>query len=272
MSTVTARIAKWAFLLVLAAITVVPVLWLVISAFKTNTELFRDPFSWPAHWSFTNFTGALDAQPLLDFFRNSVVVAAAATALTVVVGTLAAYALLHRFRFSSACTGFLTFGILLPANAFITPIFYVIHHLGLYNSVWGIALTYVGLNLPIGFLIIKAYMDTIPSDILEAARIDGCGYHATLLRIVVRLIGPGIATASIFLAISAWNELLYANLLSDDQRAQTIQVGVRSFLASYAANYPQAFAATAMAVAPTLIVYVVLSNRIIEGMTAGSIK
>jgi ABC-type glycerol-3-phosphate transport system permease component len=272
MSTVLARIAKWVFLVVLAAVTVLPLLWLIISAFKTNTELFRDPFSWPAHWSFANFTGALDAQPLLDLLRNSVVVAVVATVATVVVATLAAYALLHRFRFSGALTGFLIFGILLPANAFITPIFYVIHHLGLYNSVWGIALTYVGLNLPIGFLIIKTYMDTIPPDILEAARIDGCGFHATLLRIVVPLVGPGIATASIFLAIAAWNELLYANLLSDDQHAQTIQVGVRSFLASYAANYPQAFAATAMAVIPTVIVYVVLSNRVIEGMTAGSIK
>jgi raffinose/stachyose/melibiose transport system permease protein len=160
----------------------------------------------------------------------------------------------------------------LPANAFITPIFYVIHNLGLYNSVWGIALTYIGLNLPIGFLIIKTYMDTVPGDILEAARMDGCGFHTTLLRIVLPLVGPGVATASIFLAISAWNELLYANLLSDDQNAQTIQVGVRSFLASYAANYPQAFAATAMAVIPTVVVYVVLSNRVIEGMTAGSIK
>jgi ABC-type glycerol-3-phosphate transport system permease component len=247
-------------------------LWLLESAFKTNTELFRDPFSWPAHWSFANFSGAIRAQPLMRFLRNSVVVAVTATVLTLAVATLSAYALIHQFRLKKAFTGFLTFGILLPANAFITPIFYVIHHLGMYNTVWGIAFTYVGLNLPIGFLIVKTYMDTIPADILEAARIDGCGFHATLARIVLPLLGPGLATASIFLAISAWNELLYANLLSDDENAQTIQVGVRSFLTSYAANYPQAFAATAMAVAPTVILYVVLSNRVIEGMTAGSIK
>jgi raffinose/stachyose/melibiose transport system permease protein len=272
MNVVIARVAKWVFLIVMAALTVLPLLWLILSAFKSNTDLFRDPFSWPTHWSFANFTGALNAQPLVDFFRNSVVVAVTATVATVVVATLASYALLHRFRFSGAVTAFLMFGILLPANAFITPIFYVIHNLGLYNSVWGIALTYIGLNLPIGFLIIKTYMDTVPGDILEAARMDGCGFHTTLLRIVLPLVGPGVATASIFLAISAWNELLYANLLSDDQNAQTIQVGVRSFLASYAANYPQAFAATAMAVIPTVVVYVVLSNRVIEGMTAGSIK
>lgn len=272
MTTALARLAKWMFLGVLAVLTLVPLLWLIISAFKSNTELFRDPFSWPAHWSFANFTGALAAQPLLALLRNSVVVAVSATVATVVIATLAAYALIHRFRFNRTMIGFLTFGLLLPANAFITPIFYVIHELGLYNNVAGIALTYVGLNLPIGFLIIKTYMDTIPPDILEAASIDGCGYHSTLFRIVAPLIGPGVATASIFLAISAWNELLYANLLSSDQHAQTIQVGVRSFLASYAANYPQAFAATAMAVVPTVALYAVLSNRVIEGMTAGSIK
>jgi raffinose/stachyose/melibiose transport system permease protein len=267
-----ARTAKWVFLGVLIVITTVPALWLLLSSFKTTTELFSSPFGLPRQWSFANFTGALQAQPLVTYFRNSVVVAAASTALTIVVATMASYALLHKFRLNSATRVFLFFGLLVPVSAFVTPIFYVVYHLGLYNTVWGIALVYSGITLPTGFLIIKTYMDTIPKEIIESAQIDGASFHTVFFRIVVPLSTPGLATAAIFLAIAAWNELLYANLLSQDQSAQTLQVGIRNFLTSYAANYPQAFAATLMAIAPTVLAYAVLSNRVITGMTAGSLK
>jgi hypothetical protein len=112
----------------------------------------------------------------------------------------------------------------------------------------------------------------IPVEIIEPARMDRATFHRVFLRIVVPLTVPGLAAASIFLVITAWNELLYASLLSQDSQAQTIQVGIGKFLASYSANYPQAFAATVMAIAPTIIAYAFLSNRVITGMTAGSLK
>lgn len=267
-----AKLMKWLFLGVLTVLTIIPLLWLLLSAFKTTPELFRSPFGLPAHWSFANFTGALSAQPLLSYFRNSVVVAVVSTAATITIATMAAYALRHRFRLRGAINGFLMSGLFVPFTAFMTPIFYVVYHLGLYNTVWGIALVYTGTTLPVGFLIIKGYMDTIPEELLEAARIDGASFHRVFLKVICPLVVPGLATAAIFLTISAWNELLFANLLSTSPAAETLQVGIRSFLTSYAANYPEAFAGTVMAMAPTILAYAILSNRVVESMAATGLK
>jgi raffinose/stachyose/melibiose transport system permease protein len=269
---VVAKTVKWLFLGVLTVLTIVPLLWLLLSSFKTTPELFRGPFSLPAHWSFANFSGALDAQPLVDYFRNSVIIAVSSTALTIVISTMAAYALRHRFRLRGAVNGFLMSGLFVPFTAFMTPIFYLVFHLGLYDSVWGIALVYTGTTLPVGFLIIKGYLETIPEDLLEAARIDGASFHSAFFRIVCPLVVPGLATAAIFLSISAWNELLFANLLSTSTNAETLQVGIRNFLTSYAANYPEAFAGTVMAMAPTILAYAILSNRVVESMAATGLK
>ncbi len=115
-------------------------------------------------------------------------------------------------------------------------------------------------------------MDTIPHELMEAAHIDGASFHRTFLNIILPVSYPGIVTASIFLMITAWNELLFAMLLTQDESARTVQAGIRFFLTTYSANYPEAFATTVMAILPTILAYIFLSDRVIEGMTAGSIK
>jgi raffinose/stachyose/melibiose transport system permease protein len=269
---VTARIVRWTVLVVFTAITLVPLVWLIVSSFKTNSELFANPFGLPAEWSFDNYARALEAHPLPVYLKNSLLAAAGSALLIIVAASMASYALLHRFRFSKVTFGFLMFGILLPVNALMTPIFFIINMLGLYNSILGLVLVYAGLFFPLGFLIVKTYMDTTPPEILEAARLDGAGFHAIFARIVMPLTAPGAVTAGIFLLITAFNELLFASILTKDETAQTIQVGVRYFLTTYSADYPLAFAATVISIAPTVVVYVILSDRIVAAMTAGSLK
>jgi raffinose/stachyose/melibiose transport system permease protein len=269
---IPARIVRWVVLVVFTAITVIPLLWLLLSAFKTNAELFANPFGLPAHWSFDNFVHAWTAHPLYLYLRNSLVASVLSAVIVIIASLMAAYALMHRFRLSRVTFGFLIFGILLPVNALMTPIFFIINILGLYNSVFGLALVYAGLFFPLGFLVIKTYMDTTPMEILEAARIDGAGFHGIFGRIIVPLTAPGAVTAGIFLLITAFNELLFASILTNDSTAQTIQVGVRYFLTTYAADYPLAFAATVIGIAPTVLLYVILSDRIVDAMTAGSLK
>jgi raffinose/stachyose/melibiose transport system permease protein len=262
----------WVVIVIFLVLTVVPFAWLVLSSLKTNEELFSNPFAPPATWSLTNYASALAAHPLTIYLRNSAITALVSTLLALAAASLAAYALLHKFRLSRGMYVFLMFGLLLPVNAFIAPIFYIIHFLGLYNTVWGVALVYAGISFPLCFLIVKTYMDTIPAELLEVSRLDGASYHRIFFNIVLPISVPGIVTAAIFLVITAWNELLFASILTQDQNAQTVQVGVRYFLSTYSANYPQAFAATVMAIIPTVLAYIFLSDRVIEGMTAGSLK
>jgi raffinose/stachyose/melibiose transport system permease protein len=263
---------RWSVITVFSLITLAPLLWLVLSSFKTDAELFGSPFALPETWSLVNYREALSAHPLLTFLRNSVLAALLATVLIVVAAMMASYALLHRFRMSRLTFGFLVFGILLPVNALMTPVFFLVNMMGLYNNVLGLALVYAGLFFPLGFLVVKSYMDTTPGEILEAARIDGASFHRIFRDIVGPLTMPGAVTAGIFLMISCWNELLFASILTQDAKAQTVQVGIRFFLSSYSANYPVAFAATVIAVAPTIVVYAILSERIVDAMTAGSLK
>jgi raffinose/stachyose/melibiose transport system permease protein len=269
---VLSKTFRWSVIVVFSAITLIPMLWLVMSSFKTDAELFASPWALPESWSFRNYTDALAAHPMLTFLRNSVLVSVISTGLILVAALMASYAMLHRFRFSKTTFGFLLFGILLPVNALMTPIFFIVNMMGLYNNILGLALVYAGLFFPLGFLVVKAYMDTTPTEILEAARVDGASFHAIFRRIVVPLTSPGAVTAGIFLMITTWNELLFASILTQDTSSQTVQVGIRVFLTTYAANYPQAFAATVIAIAPTVVVYMLLSERIVDAMTAGSLK
>jgi len=266
------KIFRWTVLVLFSAITLLPLLWLVISSFKTDAELFGSPFALPASWSLDNYRAAFETHPLLMFLRNSFAVALIATVVIIGVSLMASYALMHKFRLSRATFAFLLFGILLPVNALMTPIFFIVNMLGLYNNVLGVGLVYAGLFFPLGFLVVKTYMDTTPPEILEAARMDGASFHRVFRSIIVPLARPGAVTAGIFLMITSWNELLFASILTQDANAQTIQVGVRYFLSAYSANYPVAFAATVVAIAPTIVIYMLLSERIVDAMTAGSIK
>jgi raffinose/stachyose/melibiose transport system permease protein len=268
----TGRVVRWVVLGVFTLITLLPLIWLVLSSFKTNAELFADPFGLPATWSFDNYVEAFTARPLPVYLKNSLLSAGLSALIIIIASLMASYSLLHRFRMGRLTFGFLMFGILLPVNALMTPIFFIVNILGLYNSILGLSLVYAGLFFPLGFLIVKTYMDTTPPEILEAARIDGAGFHTIFARIVMPLTAPGAVTAGIFLLITAFNELLFASILTEDAQAQTIQVGVRYFLTTYSADYPLAFAATVISIAPTVVIYILLSDRIVAAMTAGSLK
>ncbi len=269
---IASRSFRWIVLGAFTLITLLPLIWLVLSSLKTNAEVFQDPFGLPGQWRFNNYTDALAAHPMHLYLRNSLGAAVLSTLLIVIASLMASYALLHHFRLSKFTFGFLLFGILLPVNALMTPIFFIVNMMGLYNSVLGLALVYAGLFFPLGFLIVKTYMDTTPAEIFEAARIDGASFHVVFLRIAAPLASPGAITAAIFLMITAFNELLFAAILTKDAEAQTVQVGVRYFLTTYSANYPLAFAATVIGIAPTVVIYMILSDRIVAAMTAGSLK
>jgi raffinose/stachyose/melibiose transport system permease protein len=266
------RIVRGVILAFFTLVTLAPLLWLILSSFKTDAELFAGPFALPQEWNFDNYADALRLRPMMLFLRNSLLASGLSAIIIITVSLMASYALLHRFRLSRFTFAFLVFGILLPVNALIVPIFYLVNALHLYNNIAGLVLVYSGLFLPLGFLIVKVYMDTTPDEIFEAARIDGAGFHRTFARIAVPLTAPGAATAGILIMINAWNELFFAQILTQDASAQTVQVGMRFFLTTYNANYPLAFAATVIAIAPTAVIYLILSDRIVRAMTAGSLK
>ncbi len=139
------RIVRWVVLSVFTGITLIPLLWLALSSFKTNAELFGSPFGLPARWSFDNYVNAWSAHPLHLYLRNSIGAAELSAVIVVLASLMASYALMHQFWLNRATFAYLIFGILLPVNALMTPIFFIVSFLNLYNSVLGLALVYSGL-------------------------------------------------------------------------------------------------------------------------------
>jgi len=135
-----ARMVRWVVLTVFTAITLIPLLWLLLSSFKTNAELFASPFGLPAHWSFNNFVNAWNAHPLYLYLRNSLGAAVLSAVIIIIASLMASYAPLHQFRLRRTTFGYLMFGIMLPVNALMTPILFIVTFLNLYNSVVGLSL------------------------------------------------------------------------------------------------------------------------------------
>ncbi len=260
------------FLAVILVLMLVPFLWLLLSAFRPNVDLFNEPFGIPKNLSFDNFAEVMDSHPMALYFGNSVLVAVLATVISITAATLAAYAMQHRFMSRGMLGILFSMCLFIPTNAFMVPYYVIINKIGLYDNVLGIALVYAGVNLPMSFMVIKGYMDTIPKELTESARIDGADCGQAFRRIILPISKPGIVTACVFLVINSWNELLFANLLNQSDSSRTVQVAIRSFLTTFEANYAHAFAAMVISILPTIVIYVLLTDRIIDGMTAGAVK
>lgn len=253
-------------------VMMVPFLWLIISSFRPNIELFSEPFTIPRTLNLNNYKAVLSSHPMFRYLFNTAFVTFIATTLDVLIAIMASYGLIHRFRGKGIISVFLSFGLFIPTNAFLVPYYIMVNRLGLYDHLWGISMVYTGINLPITIMVIYGYMNTLPHEFIESARIDGASTFQTLLHIILPVSVPGIVTACVFVVIQCWNELLFANILNQSNISRTLQVAIRSFLTTFEANYAYAFAAMVMAILPTIVVYTFLTNQIIGGMTAGAIK
>ncbi len=266
---------KWLSRILLAVssfVMLAPFLWLVLASLKTNRELLHRPFGLPVRWTWDNYATVLSKHPIPAYFLHSVIVAALSTFIALVLASLASYILTYTFRGRSGWLLLLVAGILVPTNAFMVPYYYLVQWLGFYDSLVGLSLVYAGISLPLSVLIITNYMAAIPSELSEAASMDGASVHRIFVQVVLPVSTPGLVTAAIFLVITAWNELLFANLLTQSEGTRTLQVAIRFFLTTFQANYPQAFAAMVIAILPTIAAYALLSEKIIGGLTAGAVK
>ncbi|MGN0777127.1 MAG: carbohydrate ABC transporter permease [Candidatus Ventricola sp.] len=265
-------VMMYIFLYLMLIVMIVPFLWLILSSFRPNMELFSEPFSIPRHLSLDNYSAVLASHPMFLYLFNTVFVTGVAAIIDVVVAVCAGYGCMHVFRGKGLVVFLLSLGLFIPTNAFLVPYYIMVNKVGLYDNLWGIALTYAGINLPITVMVVRGYMDTLPTELMESAHIDGATSRQTLIHIVLPISVPGIVTACVFVVIQCWNELLFANILNQSDGSRTLQVAIRSFLTTFEANYAYAFAAMVLAILPTIIVYSLLTNQIISGMTAGAVK
>ncbi len=267
------NIGKWSLLLVYTGVAVLPLLWLVMSSFKSEFEILSRPLALPESLNFINFRNALEISNLPRFFLNSFSVTVLATSLNLFLCSLASFAVAReQWRFRSTFLTFATAMVLIPVIAFMVPYFTLINSIKLYNTIWALVLVYTAINIPISMFLITNFMRAIPSELEDAAVIDGCTFWQRYSRIIVPLSVPGMMTAGTFSFIACWNEFVYAMLLTSSEKVRTVQYAVRFFNSEFRDDYGGMFAAIVLTMIPTIIVYTLMHDRIVSGVTAGSVK
>lgn len=263
------RLAAYAFLILLAVIYIGPMLMLLMTAFKTLPEFTKDATSLPASISLDNFFEAWDKANFPRYLLNTVIYTVSSTVVFVVSATFLALAIARRFvRGSGALFTLFLIALFLPAA--LIPQFQLILRLGLYNNPIGYIMLFV-VN-PIGIVILVNYIRTIPIELDEAAAIEGCGYLRYVLRIVLPLASPAIATVAVLHAIGVWNELVLATIYLTSADFYPITRGLIVFNGVYGNNWPLLAAAVLMMTLPMVIFFVLAQRWIIGGVTAGAVK
>ncbi|MDF2615059.1 MAG: ABC-type sugar transport system, permease component [Clostridia bacterium] len=267
------NVLKWIVLMFFAIYAIFPILWLLISSFKTNAELMSEPFGLPAVWQFGNYLNALKASNLGILFANSVFISIAATCINIMLAGMISYCI-ARFTFKGKEIIFVMFsaGILVPLNALMVPYFTIVNKLGLYDKHIGLIIVYTAIGIPVSTFIVRGFMNGIPREVEEAAIIDGCGFFKRFFMIILPLSKTGLVTAATFQFLTCWNEFVYSMLLTSSTKVRTIQLGIRYFTNQFSTDFVSMYAAIIVSIIPSVICYMLFQEQIISGLTSGAVK
>ena len=266
-------IVKWFLIIIFAAYCLFPLIWLFVTSLKTNAEYFADPFSFPQTLQFVNYVNAWTQANLGRMIFNSVLVSLTASFINVFVCAMLAY-VIGRYEFKGRNLIFTLFsvGVLIPLNALMVPYFVIFSKIGLLDSLAALIILYSAIILPVSTMIITGFMRGLPDEIEEAAVIDGCGFVQRFFSIVLPLTRSGLVTAATFAFITAWNEFVYANLLTSSPNSKTIQIGIRYFTNQFTTDYVSMYAAIIISIAPSILMYILFQKQVMSGLTSGAVK
>jgi raffinose/stachyose/melibiose transport system permease protein len=258
--------------LVVVALTLGPVLYAVLGGFRTNAQLAAAPAGLPDPWVVDNYVRVLTSSAFWTYALNSAAIAVITTVVTVVLGLMAAYPLArYQFRWREPLYLVFVVGLLFPATVAIIPLFIIItRQMQLGDTWWGVALPQAAFALPITVIILRPFLMAIPTEIEEAAVIDGASRIQFFWRVVVPLSGPGAVTVGVLAFVASWNAYLLPLLLLQGDR-RTLPLGVADFSSQYSSDTAGVFAFTTLAMVPALLFFLVLQRRIVSGLQ-GAVK
>lgn len=263
---------EWVQLLLGGAIVAAmfyPAVWMVLSALKSNREIFRHPFALPDDWRWSNFAEAWEKGGLGGLYLNSVIVTACAVTITVGCATAAAFAF-SRLEFPGRRWLFrlLLLGLLLPPPVVAIPLFTILRDMGLLNTLWALILSGSAWSLSLTIFIMHGYFNSIRPDMEEAAMLEGANIWQIFRDISVPMVWPSMLTLAIVNTINIWNELMFALLFVVDEDKRTLPVGLIRFFGRYSTDYAMVFAALTITTVPILLLYFLLQRHVIAGLSA----
>ena len=258
-----------------AVVTALPLLWAVVSSVKTDDEILNHPWSPPASPRLDNWARAWTEASIGRYFLNSLIVVGGALLLTMLLGSLVAYALArYEFRGNRAIYHTFVAAMFFPVFLALVPLFFVVRQLGLLGTYPGLILVYAAYAVPFTVFFLHAFFRTLPSEIAEAAFLDGCSHGAVFFRVMLPLARPGLVAVSIFNFLGLWNQYLLPLVLNPDPDRYVLAQGLAALSVSqgYRSDWSGLFAGLTIAMLPVLVAYVAFQRHIRAGMTAGAVK
>jgi raffinose/stachyose/melibiose transport system permease protein len=271
------RLAAFGILLVVAVAILFPLLYAVLGGFKTNGQLVADPGSiLPQEWVLTNYTDVLLGDYAPTFWRqalNSVIVATVAVVMTVAFASAAAFVFARmRFRGREALYLLFVFGLLFPSAVAILPLYILVRQLGLSANLLGVALPQAAFALPLTIVILRPFFRSIPTELEDAARIDGCTTFDFFWRILLPLARPALATVSVLAIVTTWNAFFLPLVILSGADQWTLPLGAMNFSTEYSSDKARVLAYTVVTMIPAVVFYAFAERYIVSGLTSGSVK
>jgi raffinose/stachyose/melibiose transport system permease protein len=258
-------------LIVFSVIAIAPVLVIILNSFKTTRGIFEDPFGLPDAQTFSvaGYERVFDRGHFVTNYENSLIVTVATTALTVVLGTLAAFGLTeYKVRITPVLLGFFSIGIMLPIRLGTVPILKTMISWRLMDTLTALILVYTAMSLPLAVALMSTYFRSVPRDLKEAARIDGAGELRTM-RIALPLVRPGLAAVASVTMLPVWNDLWFPLILAPSPEHQTVTLGVQQFVGQFLNDYPALLGALTLGAVPLVVLFTVFSRQFIRGLSQG---
>ncbi|PKQ22939.1 MAG: sugar ABC transporter permease [Actinobacteria bacterium HGW-Actinobacteria-5] len=269
-----ARIAILIGLVIGALYAALPVLWMLSSSFKQNTDIFASPPQLiPSNPTLEAYTAIFTDPVKVRFFLNSYFVSLSVTVLTLLVAVLAAYALSrYEFPFKRVLNMVIVSVQAVPPITLLIPYFGLIMFLGLYNSYPGLILTYMVFTLPYAIIMMTGYFNTLPRELDEAVKVDGGSSWTALWRILVPISVPGLVSVGIYTFMIAWNEYLFALTLTKTPDMRTVPIGIQLLMGQHSYEWNQMMSMSILGCIPILLLFLFFQRYFIGGMTAGAVK
>ncbi len=267
------RLWQYGILILFALVIVLPIVMLIFAGFKSHGEVLSQPFTFPNPIRYENYVRVLSMASTWQMLWNSLVILIAATAGLLTTASLASFALARmEFRAKPWVFNLFTVGLLFPSTVAALPVYILLRQLGLVNNYWGVILPEIAFALSGNILILRSFFEAIPSELQDAALIDGCSTFGFFWRILLPLARPGLAAVGVLMMIASWNELLWPLLVFDKDALWTLPLGTMQFQGQYGMDLALVLAFVTLSAVPAVVFYVFAERHIVFGLTAGAIK
>jgi raffinose/stachyose/melibiose transport system permease protein len=268
-----ASLALFAALIVLASVVLLPILGTALNGFKALGDLQTHPFSLPEHWMWSNYGDIVFSARYWQVLANSLMIALLTVALTLALAAMAAFTFAHlKFFGDRFLLNYLQLGLLFPIATAILPLFIKIRDLGLLDSYWGVVLPQAAFSLAMAVLLLRNAFRQLPSELLDAAMMDGCGYFRYFLFITLPLSGPILSTVAIISFVGSWNGYLLPLVVFNSEQRYPWTLGLMAYQGQYSTSWQLVLAFVMLTILPAIVIFLIAQRWIVAGLTAGAVK